>query len=95
MGPLASTEMGTPRHTHRARPFSIQFFTTLAFVLVATSANFFLDLDFHAALKASAVDESANKAGRVGKNATLNVTRRSSLEEGRPKMAWLMSFPNR
>jgi hypothetical protein len=32
--------------------------------------------------------------GRVGKNATLNVTRRSSLEEGRPKMAWLMSFPN-
>jgi hypothetical protein len=82
MDPLAST-----RHTHRSRPFSIQAFTTLAFVLVATTANFFLDLDFHAALKLTAVDETTNEAARVGK-------RRSSLEEGRPKMAWLMSFPN-
>jgi hypothetical protein len=90
MGPLASR-----RRTHQAGPFSIQFFTTVAFVLVATTANFFLDLDFHAALKLTdAVDENANEVARVGKNAILNVTRRSSLKEGRPKMAWLMSFPN-
>jgi hypothetical protein len=85
MGPLASTQ--------KARPFSIQLITTAAIVLVLTTANFFLDLDFHAKIH-DAVDETANEAAPFRKNATLNVTRRSFLAEGRPKVAWLMSFPN-
>jgi hypothetical protein len=110
-GPLASTQKGTPsRHTPQARPFSIQLFTTVAFVLVVTTANLFLDLDFYAALKLTAVDQTANEAALFRKNvtlnvtqrsaapfrknATLNVTQRSFLGEGRPKVAWLMSFPN-
>jgi hypothetical protein len=87
MDPPASGQKEAPRHTSKRRPYSFQWLTTAAFVLLAITANFLLDLDFYSTLPSS--------TGR-NDNYILNATvaRRSLLGEGRPKVAWLMSFPN-